>query len=127
MSVNWVMLTSDGKNIVPLEHETIFFQEQGVRFELDSSNGGYPGAGVSYASKSGTLLLTNQRIVYLCAAPTRFFSSASLPINKIEDSKLVQPWFSAPAFKAVVIPVPGGGLTQPAQLSITFTSGSMWS
>ncbi|KAF9988905.1 hypothetical protein BGZ75_008199 [Mortierella antarctica] len=125
MSVNWVMLTPDGKDIVPLESETVFFRESGVRFELDSSNGGYPGAGASYASKSGTVLLTNQRVVYLCAAPTQFFSSASLPIKNIQDSKLVQPWFSAATFKAVVMPVPGGGLSQPARLSITFSTGKL--
>jgi len=45
MSVNWVMLTPDGKDIVPLENETTFYRQDGVRFELDSSNGGYPGAG----------------------------------------------------------------------------------
>ena len=27
-----------------------------------------------YSSKKGTLMLTNQRVVYLCAAPTAFFS-----------------------------------------------------
>ncbi|KAF9169119.1 hypothetical protein BGX21_001077 [Mortierella sp. AD011] len=124
MSVNWVLVTTDGKDIVPLENETIFFREQGVRFELDCSNGGYPGAGASYASKDGTLLLTNQRVVYLCAEPTTFFSSASLPIGNIHDSKLVQPWFSAASFKAVVMPVPRGGLTQPARLSIIFSSKS---
>ncbi|KAG0055192.1 hypothetical protein BGZ83_009368 [Gryganskiella cystojenkinii] len=125
MSVNWVMLTADGKDIVPLEHETTFFRQDGVKFELDSSNGGYPGAGSSYNSKSGTLLLTNQRIVYLPATPTTYFASASLPINNIQDGKLVQPWFSTPVFKSVVLPVTGGGLTQPARLSITFTAGSL--
>ncbi|KAF9103586.1 hypothetical protein BGX27_010506 [Mortierella sp. AM989] len=124
MSVNWVLLTPDGKDIVPLENETIFFREQGVRIELDCSNGGYPGAGALYASKSGTLLLTNQRIVYLCAEPTTFFASASIPMSNIHDAKLVQSWFSAPVFKAVAMPVPGGGLSQPARLSITFSSKS---
>ncbi|KAF8973441.1 hypothetical protein BGZ46_009856 [Entomortierella lignicola] len=125
MSVNWVLLTSDGKDIVPLENEVIFFREQGVRLELDCSNGGYPGAGVSYASKSGILLLTNQRIVYLCADPTSHFATASLPINNIHDSKLVQSWFSAPVFKGVVMPIPRGGLSQPARLAITFPPKSM--
>ncbi|KAG0251536.1 hypothetical protein BG011_007537 [Mortierella polycephala] len=125
MAVNWVTLTADGKDFVRLENENVFNQEQGARFELDSSNGGYPGAGATYASKSGTLFLTNQRLVYLCASPTPFFSSASLPINNIQDSKLAQSWFSAPVFKAVVTPVPGGGLAQPARLSITFTKGKL--
>ncbi|KAF9106987.1 hypothetical protein BGX29_007810 [Mortierella sp. GBA35] len=125
MSINWVMLTADGKDIVPLQNETVFFREQGVRFELDSSNGGYPGAGNSYSAKSGTLLLTNQRIVYISGTPTPYFTSASLPIDKVQDSKLVQPWFSAASFKAVVMPVPGGGMTQPARLAISFTNGSI--
>ncbi|KAI8595069.1 hypothetical protein EDD21DRAFT_392149 [Dissophora ornata] len=125
MSINWVMLAPDGKDIVPLENETVFFREQGVRLELDSSNGGYPGAGSLYSSKKGTLMLTNQRVIYLCAAPTAFFSSASLPINNIQDGKLVQSWFSAPTFKAVITPVPGGGLSQAARLAITFSSGNI--
>ncbi|KAF9125512.1 hypothetical protein BGW39_007335 [Mortierella sp. 14UC] len=125
MSINWVMLTADGSDIVPLQNETVFFRQQGVRFELDSSNGGYPGAGSSYSAKSGTLLLTNQRIVFISATPTAYFTSASLPIDKVQDSKLVQPWFSAATFKAVVMPVPGGGMTQPARLAISFTSGSI--
>ncbi|KAK3833534.1 MAG: hypothetical protein JOS17DRAFT_740821 [Linnemannia elongata] len=125
MSINWVMLTADGKDIVPLQNETVFFREHGVRFELDSSNGGYPGAGSSYSAKSGTLLLTNQRIVFISATPTSYFTTASLPIDKVQDSKLVQPWFSAATFKAVVMPVPGGGMTQPARLAISFTSGSI--
>jgi len=80
----------------------------------------------NYSSKSGTIMLTNQRIVYLCASPTSFFSSASLPVNNVQDSKLVHSWFSLspPVFKAVVMPVPGGGLSQPARLSISFTTGS---
>ncbi|KAG0286738.1 hypothetical protein BGZ96_009205 [Linnemannia gamsii] len=125
MSINWVMLTADGKDIVPLQNETIFFREHGVRFELDSSNGGYPGAGNSYTAKSGTLLLTNQRIVFINATPTSYFTTASLPIDKVQDSKLVQPWFSAATFKAVVMPVPGGGMAQPARLTISFTSGKL--
>ncbi|KAG0315855.1 hypothetical protein BGZ99_007233 [Dissophora globulifera] len=125
MSVNWVMLTDDAKDIVPLENEHVFFRETGVRFELDSSNGGYPGAGASYSSKSGTLLLTNQRVIYLCAAPNSFFRTASLPVGNIQDSKLTQSWFSAPVFKAVVMPVPGGGLSQPARLSISFAKGNI--
>ncbi|KAF8935915.1 hypothetical protein BGZ47_009733 [Haplosporangium gracile] len=125
MSINWVMLTADGKDIVPLQNETVFFREHGVRFELDSSNGGYPGAGSSYSAKSGTLLLTNQRIIFISATPTSYFTTASLPIDKVQDSKLVQPWFSAATFKAVVMPVPGGGMAQPARLAISFTSGSI--
>ncbi|KAF9987578.1 hypothetical protein BGZ65_003010 [Modicella reniformis] len=127
MSVNWVLMSADGKDIVPLENETIFLREQGVHLELDCSNGGYPGAGVNYASKSGKLMLTNQRIVYLCDSPTQFFSSASLPVNNVQDSKLTQSWFSfsPPVFKAIVMPIPGGGLTQPARLSITFTTGKL--
>ncbi|KAF9149278.1 hypothetical protein BG015_008942 [Linnemannia schmuckeri] len=125
MSINWVMLTADGKDIVPLQNETVFFREHGVRFELDSSNGGYPGAGSTYSAKSGTLLLTNQRIIFISATPTSYFTTASLPIDKVQDSKLVQPWFSAATFKAVVMPVPGGGMTQPARLAISFTSGKL--
>ncbi|KAF9365981.1 hypothetical protein BGX34_007032, partial [Mortierella sp. NVP85] len=125
MSINWVLMSADGNDIVPLQNEIIFLREQGVRFELDCSNGGYPGAGFNYSSKSGTIMLTNQRIVYLCASPTSFFSSASLPVNNVQDSKLVHSWFSLspPVFKAVVMPVPGGGLSQPARLSISFTTG----
>lgn len=39
MSINWVMLTTDGKDIVPLDRETIFYRKENVKFELDCSNG----------------------------------------------------------------------------------------
>ncbi|KAF9428236.1 hypothetical protein BGZ94_002993 [Podila epigama] len=119
MSINWVMLTPDGKDIVPLAGETIFYRKENVKFELDTSNGS------SFYSTSGTLLLTNQRVVYVRKEPTDYFTSASLPINNIQDSKLTQPWFSTAVFKAVVMPVPGGGLNQPGRLSISFADGSM--
>lgn len=119
------MLTSDGKDIVPLDRETIFYRKENVKFELDCSNGGYPGAGSSFNSKSGSLILTNQRVVYLCQTPNSYFATASMPINNLQDSKLTQPWFSSAVFKAVVMPVPGGGLTQPGRLAITFSDGSL--
>lgn len=61
MSINWVMLTADGKDIVPLQNETVFFREHGVRFELDSSNGGYPGAGwADLAAQSSHSIFTSK-------------------------------------------------------------------
>ncbi|KAG0034720.1 hypothetical protein BGZ81_003418 [Podila clonocystis] len=125
MSINWVMLAVDGKDIVPLDREIIFYRKENVKFELDCSNGGYPGAGSSFNSKSGSLILTNQRVVYICQNPNSYFATASMPINNIQDSKLTQPWFSSAVFKAVVMPVQGGGLTQPGRLSITFADGSL--
>ncbi|KAG0339610.1 hypothetical protein BG000_001761 [Podila horticola] len=119
MSINWVMLTVDGKDIVPLDREIIFYRKDNVKFELDCSNGS------SFNSKSGSLILTNQRVVYLCQNPNSYFATASMPISNIQDSKLYQPWFSSAVFKAVVMPVPGGGLTQPGRLSITFADGSL--
>ncbi|KAF9301273.1 hypothetical protein BGZ74_006925 [Mortierella antarctica] len=119
MSINWVMLTVDGKDIVPLDKEIIFYRKENVKFELDCSNGS------SFNSKSGSLILTNQRVVYLCQNPNSYFATASMPINNIQDSKLTQPWFSSPVFKAVVMPVQGGGLTQPGRLAITFADGSL--
>ncbi|KAF9313391.1 hypothetical protein BG003_005255 [Podila horticola] len=119
MSINWVMLTVDGKDIVPLDREIIFYRKDNVKFELDCSNGS------SFNSKSGSLILTNQRVVYLCQNPNSYFATASMPISNIQDSKLYQPWFSSAVFQAVVMPVPSGGLTQPGRLSITFADGSL--
>ncbi|KAF9162404.1 hypothetical protein DFQ26_003583 [Actinomortierella ambigua] len=125
MSINWAMLTDDGTDIVPLENETIFWRKKGVSFSLDCSNGGYPGAGNQYSAKRGELLLTNQRVLYLSETPTPYFSNASIPLNKLEESKLVERWFSSSSYKAVVMPVPGGGMTQPGVLEMTFNEGGL--
>ncbi|KAG0253508.1 hypothetical protein DFQ27_007362 [Actinomortierella ambigua] len=107
MSINWAMLTDDGTDIVPLENETIFWRKKG------------------YSAKRGELLLTNQRVLYLSETPTPYFSNASIPLNKLEESKLVERWFSSSSYKAVVMPVPGGGMTQPGVLEMTFNEGGL--
>ncbi|KAG0233794.1 hypothetical protein BGW42_007165 [Actinomortierella wolfii] len=117
MSINWVLL--EGTDIVPLENETIFWRKKNVCFSLDCSNGNH------YYAKRGELLLTNQRVVYLSETPTSFFSNASIPLNKLEESKLVERWFSSSSYKAVVMPVPGGGMTQPGILELIFNDGGL--
>ncbi|KAG0243601.1 hypothetical protein BGW41_001812 [Actinomortierella wolfii] len=114
MSINWVLL--EGTDIVPLENETIFWRKKNVCFSLDCSNGGYPGAGNHYYAKRGELLLTNQRVVYLSETPTSFFSNASIPLNKLEESKLVERWFSSSSYKAVVMPLDGAAPQHLEQL-----------
>jgi len=121
MALNWVMITSDGLNPVPLPGEKIFFSQAKVSLILDCG-GGYPGNPGTYQA-NGTLFLTNQRIIFISIPSLPHFKSLSVPILNLKEGKLQQPWFAANYYQGHVMPVHGGGLTVPGQLKITFKEG----
>ncbi|KAI8639303.1 hypothetical protein BD408DRAFT_421552 [Parasitella parasitica] len=127
MSVNWVMLTQDGKAPVPLPQEKMFFTQSHVKMVLhcNDSAGEYPGHSEGYfESNKGTVILSNQRIVYLAEEATPIdFKNLNIPIRNLKNWKLEQPWFGANFVSGVVIPVQGGGLTKTSSLKVTFTEG----
>ncbi|CEP07283.1 hypothetical protein [Parasitella parasitica] len=127
MSINWVMLTQDGKAPVPLPQEKMFFTQPDVKMVLycNDSAGGYPGHSEAYfKSDKGTVILSNQRIIYLAEAATTIdFRNLNIPIRNFKNWKLEQPWFGANFVSGVVIPVQNGGLTKNASLKLTFTEG----
>ncbi|KAI8971627.1 hypothetical protein BDF20DRAFT_690175 [Mycotypha africana] len=128
MSLNWVMLTQDGTGAVPLPQEKMFLTQTEVKLILDcnDSPGGYPGHSAGhYESSKGTLILSNQRIVYLAAQPTPQFKNLNVPILNFKQWKLEQPWFGANYVTGTVIPVQGGGLSRNCQLKLTFAEGAI--
>ncbi|KAI7892135.1 uncharacterized protein EV154DRAFT_505735 [Mucor mucedo] len=124
MSLNWVMLTQDGTAPVPLPQEKIFFTQSHVKMVLDCNETGYPGNSEGYyESDKGTVILSNQRIIYLAQNPTPEFKNLNVPVLNFKNWKLEQPWFGANFVAGVVIPVHGGGLTKAGNLKITFSEG----
>ncbi|KAI8085899.1 uncharacterized protein B0P05DRAFT_534163 [Gilbertella persicaria] len=126
MSINWVMLTQDGKAPVPLPQEKIFFTQKDVKLILDcnETEAGYPGHSEGYfESNKGTVILSNQRIMYLVEHPNSEFKNLNVPIMNFKNWKLEQPWFGANYIAGVVLPVQNGGLTKNSQLKLTFSEG----
>ncbi|KAG1445158.1 hypothetical protein G6F46_012555 [Rhizopus delemar] len=110
------MLTQDGKSPVPLPQEKMFFTQSDVKLVLDC-NEGY------YESSRGTVILSNQRIIYLSSQPDSEFKNLNMPIMNFKRWKLEQPWFGANYISGVLLPVPGGGLMRNGQVKLTFSEG----
>ncbi|CAG8493153.1 15168_t:CDS:2 [Cetraspora pellucida] len=121
MALNWVMISSDGKNPVPLPSEKILFSQEKVSLLLDLG-GGYPGNPSNYKA-DGNIFITNQRVLFISRPPLHNFQSLSVPILNLKDGKLQQPWFGANYYEAYLMPVQNGGLPSPGQLKITFKEG----
>ncbi|OBZ83228.1 hypothetical protein A0J61_08721 [Choanephora cucurbitarum] len=120
------MLTQDGRTPIPLPQEKMFFTQSDVKLILDcnESEAGYPGHTEGYfESNKGTVILSNQRIIYLAEHSSDQFKNLNIPILNLKQWKLEQPWFGANYISGVVIPVPQGGLTRRSQLKMTFNEG----
>nr|AFP27261.1 WW domain-binding protein [Epichloe gansuensis] len=81
-------------------------------------------------SDRGTLFLTNKRIVYLPAKPTREprFESFSAPILKFQDSSTSSSMWWGWVWKSDCIPVSGGGIPPDLpriEVKLTFSDGGM--
>lgn len=80
---------------------------------------------LSIQSGSGTLYLTNQRVVYLPEKPTDDFKSFAASLINLHDTHITVPWFGPNAWQALVQPVPGGNIPQSnhIELKLTFKDG----
>ncbi|KAG2174905.1 hypothetical protein INT43_005967 [Umbelopsis isabellina] len=124
MSINWTMVAQDGLSPVPLPAEKIFFKQSSIKFELDCNANGYPGnSGGAWQDANGTVFLSNQRIIYLPQRPTDTLKSFHVPLQSMKNCRYEQPWFAANYISGQVLPVPGGGLSQPGQVKLTFKEG----
>ena len=72
-------------------------------------------------SASGTLYLTNQRVIYLPEKSLPDFSSFSASLLNLHDTHTVLPWFGPNAWVAVVQPVPGGNIPRESHVELKFT------
>lgn len=127
MSINWVMLGSDGQSFVKLPHERILYTSPPrICLQITATNDG-PGA-PSFSAKSdgGVVYITNQRLVYLPTSSTQKLKSFSSPILNLLDTYVRTPLFGANAWLAQCKTVPGGGIptSHPfVELKLTFQDG----
>ncbi|KAJ1733893.1 hypothetical protein H4217_006777 [Coemansia sp. RSA 1939] len=131
MALNAVMLQQGTRHPVPLPNENFLYHCNGVKFELKSGDG-YPGDTVLFNSGSGTVFVSNKRIVFLPAETTHATSvnpststlhSFTIPHVNLRDQKFAQPLFGANRFEAVATPVRGGNVPATARLVLTFKEG----
>ncbi|CAO3693483.1 unnamed protein product [Umbelopsis ramanniana] len=124
MSINWTMIGPDGRTPVPLPREKVFFTQSSTSFELDCSGSGYPGtSGGAWHHANGIVFLSNQRVIFLPDRPSPQFKSFHVPLLSLKNCRYEQPWFAANYISGHVLPVAGGGLSQPGQLKLTFKEG----
>ncbi|KAI9227746.1 MAG: hypothetical protein DHS80DRAFT_6421, partial [Piptocephalis tieghemiana] len=122
MSINWISFTPGTRNFTPLPGEQFFFNQDGVRLDL-AWGGGYPGNSGSFSAKTGTLHLTNRRIVYIPTPAQPHFQSLTIPLNHAQQGRLSQPWFGVNYYTCVVYPVYGGGIKLPSETKFYFHEG----
>jgi len=121
MALNWAMISQDGRSLVPLPGEKVFFSQEKTSVVLDMG-GGYPGNPGTYKAE-GIAYVTNQRVVFVSRPALAHFKSLSIPLMNLREGRLQQPWFGANYYQAFVHPVEGGGMPCPGGLKITFREG----
>ncbi|KAF2749689.1 hypothetical protein M011DRAFT_384300, partial [Sporormia fimetaria CBS 119925] len=123
---SWVMLSESG-SYTPLPGEqTLYHSPPRTTLSLQTPNHKPPSNAYSLQCKSGSVYLTNRRIIYLPATQTPDFQSFAVPILNVHDSRVTAPWFGANKWEAVVQPVHGGGIPpqhSQVELVITFKEG----
>ncbi|TPX35781.1 hypothetical protein SmJEL517_g01916 [Synchytrium microbalum] len=137
MSINGATLQADNKTPVLIQAEKLFYSQDGIRFEFEGASGGYPGNLASYSSKTGSLYLTNLRMIYVPTPLLETLKTFNVPLENVRDGKFVQPWFDANRYEGMlcdllfgslisssaVIPVPHGGLKERGTMKLTFREG----
>ncbi|KAJ9618705.1 hypothetical protein H2203_008909 [Taxawa tesnikishii (nom. ined.)] len=117
-------------SFTPLPSEqTLYTSPPRTSFTLQTLNK-YPGKDPFHlSSSSGTLFLTNRRIIYLPSTPTPQLQSFAAPILNLLDTHVTAPWIGPNVLVAMVRPVQGGGVppAHPAlELKVTFRDGGAY-
>jgi len=109
--------------------QTLYTSPPRTSFSLETL-GKYPAhQPLSLTSSTGTLYLTNKRVLYIPSSPTPALQSFAASILNLADSHVTTPWFGPNAWTALVRPVQGGGLpsSQSAlELKLTFKDGGAY-
>ncbi|KPI43190.1 uncharacterized protein AB675_6827 [Cyphellophora attinorum] len=124
MSINWVMLNPTG-DFVKLPNERPVSTAQRIGFSLTTPRA-YPAQNpLNIQSSTGSIHLTNQRIVYIPEKPSPEFRSFSASLLNLHDTHISFPWFGPNMWMALVEPVPGGNIPQShhIELKLTFKEG----
>ena len=82
MSLNGAQLTPS-KTPILVQGEKLFLTQSGVRMDYESGEG-YPGQGNNYFIQSGTLFLTNIRVVYVHHGDNMFLGNLNVPLENLK-------------------------------------------
>ncbi|KAI8336338.1 hypothetical protein BC941DRAFT_428931 [Chlamydoabsidia padenii] len=123
MSLNCAMLSNDGRSVIPLPQEKVFFTQDKIKLELDCSENDYPGNSGGHWTSQGLVILSNRRIVFIADTPSESLQTLNIPILHFKNWKLEQPWFGANYIEGTVIPVQNGGLVKNGKLTLVFREG----
>ena len=154
MALNAVMLTaSQPPSPVPLpgekiliaisgEHETLSVAAinrssmfSGIKAQLQPIQRPDTASQDTTSTAWGTVCISNKRVIFVSYKAASLASdsdagtdlrSLSVDLGNYRDGHLVQPWFSANYYEAVVIPQQGGGLPGPHNLQLHFQEGSAY-
>jgi hypothetical protein len=127
---SWVMKSKDGDGFTPLPGEQrLYSSPPRTALSLQSPSSSSTSPGLSLHSGSGSVYLTNRRVVYLPAQPTPALQSFTAPLLNLHDTRVAAPFFGPNTWQAIVQPVHGGGLTSSSgaaagvELRLTFKDG----
>ncbi|KAL1297337.1 hypothetical protein AAFC00_004883 [Neodothiora populina] len=138
MSINWVMLTTTHPpRFTPLPNESTLYTSPPRTTLSLASIAKFPSQQpFSLSCSQGTLYLTNRRLIYLPATPSKDFQSFAAPILNTHDSHVVAPWIGPNVWTALIQPVQGGGIPIPSssqsasaaaiECKITFKEGGAY-
>ncbi|KAI0026179.1 hypothetical protein F4780DRAFT_774374 [Xylariomycetidae sp. FL0641] len=126
LDASWVMLSRAG-DIEPLPHESILHRTRGrIGLSITAPNQPPGVPPLSIKSDNGTAYITNQRLIYLPAAPTEQFKSFSTKILGCQDGRMCSSWIGPWYWEASVRPVPDGNIPPEfprVNIKLTFKDG----
>ena len=109
--------------------QTLFTSSPRIAFSL-TTPAHFPGKQqqpFSLSSSSGTLYLTNRRVIYLPDKSTPQLQSFAAPTLNLHDSHVAAPWFGPNTWTALLQPTQGGGIPVPpagvVEAKCTFKEG----
>ncbi|KAJ6243989.1 ww domain binding protein [Anaeramoeba flamelloides] len=102
-----------------LQGEEFNFTIKKVQFAAESF-GGYPGLGGNWYAKSGTLYLSEYRLVYVLDKRNRPLKSFEFPLTLVTQEEYKKPRFGKTYLTGVVKNVPNGGVKKPTKFKLTF-------
>lgn len=127
MSINWVIRKEGKAEPTELPDEQFVFSRDSISVTITSPE-------LKIQATDMKLYLSYHRLVLLCKEPTTYrvpgtardarFEDISIPLGKIKDMALYQPWIGPNGVKTLFIPIQNGGLPDNIYTAIIkFTSG----
>lgn len=121
------MTTPQDPGFIRLPNEHILYKSPSrTSIDISSTTEITSAQPFSIKCDSGTIYITNQRLVYLPTKPSSDLKSFSSPILNLQDTYVHAPFFGANYWVGLCKPVPGGGVPPPhpvVDVKLTFREG----